>query len=73
MSCCRVGATERLIGGHWQQIECYACLYTSHTANMLLYSPDKNFQGRADSLPHEEQLMLEKNNSPAESFGVGCV
>ena len=38
------------------QVERYACLYTSHAANMLFYSPLKSYKGRLDSMTHEEAV-----------------
>jgi len=39
------------------QIDRYACLYTSHVANMLFYSMEKNFRAKVDLMPHEEELQ----------------
>eukprot|EP00201_Polytomella_parva_P000403 CAMPEP_0175086566 /NCGR_PEP_ID=MMETSP0052_2-20121109/29319_1 /TAXON_ID=51329 ORGANISM="Polytomella parva, Strain SAG 63-3" /NCGR_SAMPLE_ID=MMETSP0052_2 /ASSEMBLY_ACC=CAM_ASM_000194 /LENGTH=657 /DNA_ID=CAMNT_0016358761 /DNA_START=466 /DNA_END=2439 /DNA_ORIENTATION=+ len=39
------------------QVERYACLYTSHIANLAFISPDRSFAGRMDYLAHElEQI-----------------
>eukprot|EP00879_Flechtneria_rotunda_P000833 GHRR01000958.1.p1 GENE.GHRR01000958.1~~GHRR01000958.1.p1 ORF type:complete len:660 (+),score=216.69 GHRR01000958.1:198-2177(+) len=38
--------------GH--QIDRFACLYSSHVANMAFYSPDKMYGGRVDYMAHEE-------------------
>eukprot|EP00803_Ostreobium_quekettii_P001635 evm.model.scf_402.8 EVM.evm.TU.scf_402.8 scf_402:69587-73325(-) len=40
------------------QIERFACLYTSHIANLTFYSPRKNYRGRVDRMAHEEDLCL---------------
>jgi HAD superfamily 5'-nucleotidase-like hydrolase len=36
-----------------QQIEVYACLYTSRLTNLLAYPPSKMFQSTRDVMPHE--------------------
>eukprot|EP00878_Enallax_costatus_P032033 GHUV01035124.1.p1 GENE.GHUV01035124.1~~GHUV01035124.1.p1 ORF type:complete len:127 (+),score=26.26 GHUV01035124.1:523-903(+) len=38
--------------GH--QIDRFACLYTSHVANMAFYSPDTTYTGRIDYMAHED-------------------
>lgn len=38
------------------QIERFACLYTSHVANFLFYSPNKNYKARPDTMCHEDDL-----------------
>eukprot|EP00775_Hariotina_reticulata_P000930 gene930-1256_t len=43
--------------GH--QIDRFACLYTSHVANMAFYSPDKAYGGRVDFMAHEDILGWE--------------
>jgi hypothetical protein len=43
--------------GH--QIDRFACLYTSHVANMAFYSPDKAYGGRVDFMAHEDLLGWE--------------
>ena len=35
------------------QISRFACLYTSHVANMRYYSPERSYRSREDYLPHE--------------------
>lgn len=40
------------------QAERFACLYTSHVANLALYSPYKCYRGRMDSLAHEEEPVF---------------
>ena len=39
-----------------EQIDRYACLYSSHVANLLFYSWEKNFRARVDLMPHEEEV-----------------
>jgi hypothetical protein len=34
-------------------LERFACLYTSHVANLRLYSPYAKFRGRVDVMAHE--------------------
>jgi 5'-nucleotidase len=36
-----------------QQVETYACLYTSRVSNFLHYSPEHDFRSPPDLLPHE--------------------
>ena len=38
-----------------QQIESYACLYTTKITNLFYYSPNQKFRSPRDSLPHEFQ------------------
>lgn len=35
------------------QVEAYACLYTSRTSNFRFYSPNHHFRGARDRMPHE--------------------
>jgi HAD superfamily 5'-nucleotidase-like hydrolase len=35
------------------QVEAYACLYTSRTSNFRFYSPNHHFRGPRDRMPHE--------------------
>ncbi|GBG69541.1 hypothetical protein CBR_g4376 [Chara braunii] len=35
------------------QVERFACLYTSHVANLCYYSPNKSYRTVEDSMPHE--------------------
>lgn len=35
-------------------LERFACLYTSHVSNMILYSPYMKFRGRLDVMAHEQ-------------------
>ena len=35
------------------QVSRFACLYTSHVANLRYYSPEHNYRSREDYLPHE--------------------
>lgn len=39
------------------QIERYACVYTSHVANLLFYSPNKSFKAPPDTMCHEDELV----------------
>ncbi|MFH0902491.1 MAG: HAD-IG family 5'-nucleotidase [Pseudomonadota bacterium] len=41
-----------------QQVEYYACLYTSRVSNFLLYSPLRYFRAPRDQLPHEIESVL---------------
>lgn len=36
-----------------EQVEDYACLYTSRVSNFLLYSPLQYFRGPREHMPHE--------------------
>lgn len=36
-----------------EQVETYACLYTSRVSNFLFYSPEHDFRSPPDLLPHE--------------------
>ena len=36
-----------------QQVQEYACLYTSHARNLLAYSPAKSYRGLSDAMPHD--------------------
>jgi HAD superfamily 5'-nucleotidase-like hydrolase len=36
-----------------QQVEVYACLYSSRVSNLLPYPPSKSFQSTTDVMPHE--------------------
>lgn len=38
-----------------QQVEDYACIYTSRVSNFLAYSPLRNFRSPRDFMPHEYQ------------------
>jgi hypothetical protein len=35
-------------------MERFACLYTSHVCNLMLYSPYMKFRGRVDVMAHEQ-------------------
>lgn len=37
------------------QIEDYACIYTSRVSNVLFYSPNQYFRSQSDLLPHERR------------------
>lgn len=39
------------------QVERFACLYTSHVANLCYYSPDKSYRTQEDIMPHEVELL----------------
>jgi hypothetical protein len=41
-------------------VERFACLYTSHVANLHFYSPDKSYPGRMDHMAHEEEPVFEE-------------
>ena len=36
-----------------EQVEDYACVYTSRVSNFLAYSPSQYFRGPRDRMPHE--------------------
>jgi hypothetical protein len=36
-----------------EQVEDYACLYTSRVSNLLQYSPLRYFRAPRDKMPHE--------------------
>ena len=36
-----------------QQVQTYACLYTSHVTNLALISPDTRLRVYRDMMPHE--------------------
>ncbi|KAL6778220.1 hypothetical protein ACKKBG_A17375 [Auxenochlorella protothecoides x Auxenochlorella symbiontica] len=48
------------------QIERFACLYTSHVANLMFYSPDKSYKARPDTMCHEDEL------APASELPPPC-
>ncbi|RMZ54397.1 hypothetical protein APUTEX25_001973 [Auxenochlorella protothecoides] len=50
----------------WGQIERFACLYTSHVANLMFYSPDKSYKARPDTMCHEDEL------APASELPPPC-
>lgn len=39
------------------QVERFACLYTSHVANLGYYSPDKSYRTCEDFMPHELDIL----------------
>ena len=51
-------AAQELTSSTAMQAERFACLYTSHVANLALYSPYKCYRGRMDSLAHEEEPVF---------------
>ena len=36
-----------------EQVEAYACVYTSRVSNFRFYSPMQYFRGPRDRMPHE--------------------
>ena len=36
-----------------EQVEDYACIYTSRVSNFRFYSPNRHFRGPRDRMPHE--------------------
>jgi 5'-nucleotidase len=36
-----------------EQVEAYACIYTSRVSNFRFYSPNRHFRGARDRMPHE--------------------
>ena len=45
----RVAAAAR----NGEQVEAYACVYTSRVSNFRFYSPMQYFRGPRDRMPHE--------------------
>jgi len=68
-----------------EQVEQYACIYTSRVSNLLLYSPMQYFRSPRDFMPHEHTALANgranahppatagapKHPSPAQSAGEG--
>jgi 5'-nucleotidase len=52
-----------------EQVEQYACLYTSRVSNFLHYSPVHYFRSPRDSMPHERAGALSGQLSPLGSEG----
>jgi 5'-nucleotidase len=52
-----------------EQVEQYACLYTSRVSNFLHYSPMKYFRSPRDLMPHERAGALSGKLSPLGSEG----
>ncbi|KDD76457.1 5' nucleotidase, partial [Helicosporidium sp. ATCC 50920] len=48
-----------------RQVERYACLYTSHVANLAFYSPEKSWMARMDVLAHEEEPCFSRKTLKA--------
>ena len=36
-----------------QQVQEYACLYTSHVTNLVQFAPDTSFRALSDLMPHD--------------------
>ena len=43
----------REISKFGEQVEAYACVYTSRASNFRFYSPNRHFRGPRDRMPHE--------------------
>ena len=52
-----------------QQVESYACLYTSRVSNLLYYSPMQYYRSPRDAMPHERTGVLSGRLSPWGSEG----
>jgi len=52
-----------------EQVEQYACLYTSRVSNFLYYSPMQYFRSPRDLMPHEQAGALSGKLSPLGSEG----
>jgi HAD superfamily 5'-nucleotidase-like hydrolase len=52
-----------------QQVEQYACVYTSRVSNFLYYSPMQYFRSPRDLMPHEQAGALSGKLSPLGSEG----
>lgn len=50
-----------------EQVERFACLYTSHVANLLLTSPNKSYSSGMDLLPHETAVQSSAAATPHPS------
>ncbi|KAF8065819.1 nt5c2 [Scenedesmus sp. PABB004] len=54
------------------QIDRFACLYTSHVANLAFVSPDRAYQGRTDVMAHEDGLGLPLGGGDGDGGLGGC-
>ena len=61
-----------------QQVQSYACLYTSKVSNLGLVSPEMNFRTQCDLMPHDQledtplrRMLKARGNSIIESFETG--
>ncbi len=52
-----------------QQVEQYACVYTSRVSNLLFYSPMQYYRSPRDLMPHEQAGALSGKLSPLGSEG----
>jgi 5'-nucleotidase len=52
-----------------EQVEQYACLYTSRVSNFLHYSPMQYFRSRRELMPHEQAGALSAKLSPMGGEG----
>jgi 5'-nucleotidase len=64
---CLEGTLDQAFNPHWgplfregyeiskfgEQVEAYACVYTSRVSNFRFYSPNRHFRGARDRMPHE--------------------
>src|SRR5207247_3395373 len=52
-----------------EQVEQYACLYTSRVSNFLHYSPVQYYRSPREQMPHEQAGALSGKLSPIGSEG----
>jgi hypothetical protein len=52
-----------------EQVEQYACIYTSRVSNFLHYSPMQYYRSPRDLMPHEQAGALSGRLSPLGSEG----
>ena len=55
-----------------QQVQTYACLYTSHVTNLALISPDTRLRVFRDMMPHELASIEVRRDRAAESGRGGA-
>jgi HAD superfamily 5'-nucleotidase-like hydrolase len=53
-----------------EQVEAYACLYTSRVSNFLYYSPTSYFRSPRELMPHEQAGALSGQLSPLGGDGL---
>ena len=54
VGCCAHIAWDYRQGKRWaQQVQEYACLYTSHVTNLVQFAPDTSFRALSDLMPHD--------------------
>ena len=52
-----------------QQVQTYACLYTSHVTNLAFISPETRFRVYSDMMPHERKAFEASNPLLATAVG----